>query len=286
MAGIKITDLPIDNSVNTTDAFLKVKNGTSYQVSGSTLIKQFSGLNSGLNLGAGSTILNVSETTPTTLRFNSLSGVTPILVSNNISSKTIQISVIDNSITGNKLANGTIPSSKLATNAVTNSSILAGAVTPDKQSGVRYARATKTNVQTIAANGSAAITGLSVTVTPVSTNSLILVGGYVTVGAVNGYMNLRKTVNGTTTNLAIGDNTNIGSRTRATLAIGRSGDDRTALVVPINFYDVAGTTSPITYSIFVGDLRGNTIRINANYNDLDNNDNVRATSQLTALVFP
>jgi hypothetical protein len=286
MPGIKLTELPIDNSVNDTDAFLKVKNGTSYQVSGSTFINQFSGLNSGLNLGAGSTVLNISETTPTVLKFNSVIGLSPIQASNNISSKTIEISVIDNSITGNKLADGTIPSSKLATNAVTNSSILAGAVTPDKQSGVRYARATKTDVQTIAANGSAAITGLSVTVTPVSTNSLILVGGYVTVGAVNGYMNLRKTVNGTTTNLAIGDNTNIGNRTRATLAIGRSGDDRTALVVPINFYDVAGTTSPITYSVFVGDLRGNTIRINANYNDLNDNDNVRATSQLTALVFP
>lgn len=286
MAGIKLTDLPIDNSVNTTDAFLKVKNGTSYQVSGSTLIKQFSGLNSGLNLGAGSTILNVSETTPTTLKFNSIVGSTPIQVSNNISSKTIEIGVIDNSITGNKLANGTIPSSKLASNAVTNSNILAGAVTPDKQSGVRYARATKTDTQLIAANRATAIIGLSATVTPVSINSLILVGGYVTVGAINGYINLRKTVGGTTTDLAIGDNTNIGNRTRATLSIGRVYDDYSPIVVPINFYDVAGTTSPITYSVFVGDNRGYTIYINARYNDGNDRHNVRGTSQLTALVFP
>jgi len=286
MPGIKLTDLPIDNSVNETDAFLKVKDGTSYQVSGSTFINQFSGINSALNLGTGGTVLNISETTTTTLKFNSLSGIGSIYASNNNSSKTIEIGLRDNSIPTSKLASNCITSQQLAPNAVNNTAILAGAVTPDKQSGVRYSSATKTNTQLIAKNTATAIIGLSATVTPISTNSLILVGGYITIGSLGGYINLRKTVNGTTTNLAIGDNTNIGNRTRGTLAVPRVYDDYTATVIPINFYDVAGTTSPITYSVFVGDVRGYDVYINARYNDGNDRHNVRGTSQLTALVFP
>lgn len=286
MAGIKLTDLPIDNSINSTDAFLKVKDGTSYQVSGSTLINQFSGLGSASNLGSGSAILNISETTKTTLRFNSLSGIIPIQVSSDPSSKTVNVGIADNSILGTKIANNAITSSKLASNAVNTLNVIDGAITPNKQSGVRYSRSTKTNTQLVAANSVVVISGLSVTVTPITENSVILVGGYISIGGVNGYINLLKTVNGTTTTLSIGDNTNIGNRSRSTLPVPRAGDIRTATVIPINFYDVAGTTSSITYSVSVGETGNSTMYVNAAYDDLNNISNTRCTSQITAIVFP
>lgn len=168
MAGIKLTDLPIDNSVNATDAFLKVKNGTSYQVSGSTFINQFSGLNSALNLGTGGTVLNVSETTPTTLKFNSLSASSPIQISNNALTKTVNFSIQNNSITNSLLAPNSVNTSNIVENSISALDMgYAGAVLQV----VNYTGAIR-----VGTNSTSFVpTGAQMTITPRRADSKILV---------------------------------------------------------------------------------------------------------------
>jgi hypothetical protein len=88
MPGVKITDLPVDNSlVASGDSFIKVKNGTTYKVTGDTFVRQFSGITDAANLGSGIPVFDSLTPNKTKANFNSLSagyGINIIQTNNTI----------------------------------------------------------------------------------------------------------------------------------------------------------------------------------------------------------
>ena len=141
---------------------------------------------------------------------------------------------------------------------------------------------TKTDVFSDASTASD-ITGLSLTITPASTSSKILVIAQVHIHGANAGTGIRL-VRGSTA-LGLGDAA--GSRTRSTMAGFYSSlaspDQYSSGANHINYLDSPNTTSATTYKLQGGTINGSTYYINQTYYNQDNNNANRCSSTLTLM---
>jgi hypothetical protein len=140
---------------------------------------------------------------------------------------------------------------------------------------------TKTDTFSTNAAAFTDITGLSVTITPKSTSSTILVFGTVA-GASNAAGTPRvpiRLLRGATA-ISIGDTA--GSRTRTT-ASGTSTNATVIASIAFNFVDSPATTSATTYKLQTFGIDSTTVVINRSTTDTDNANFERATSTITVM---
>ena len=146
--------------------------------------------------------------------------------------------------------------------------------------------ATKTNTQSLTTTTFSDISDMSVSITPSSTSSKVLVFGYVNVAwdSVNAKsgMNL---VRGST-NILVGDAA--GSRIQLTGFLYLGTNCASAFPITYNFLDSPASTSAQTYKIQGSRLDGaGTVYINRSFNDTDNAFFGRTASTITAMeVLP
>ena len=142
---------------------------------------------------------------------------------------------------------------------------------------------TKTDPFTTASSSFEDVTGLSVSITPRSTSSKVLVSGHIqlnprTVSTTGVY---RITRNGTP--IAIGDT--VGSRGQATGSY-RAGDTNTTVSsgqLPFEFLDSPSTASSATYQIQILSTVGNLLGVNTSDTDADSGSRYRTVSTITVM---
>lgn len=219
MGAVKVTDLPSDNIINPTDAFFKSNaDGATYQISGQTLINQFSGLKGAFSLGNGTSLLNYSD--GTNLYFNSLAG-TLISTTYNDSTKTVNLDFTDYAITANKLGY--------------NGAVLQFA---NFQQAIRLGTSTYSSWVN---------TGASITITPMRSNSIMLIRATGVLGSYAGlsYVTVNKSTNGATSQLTLP-----GSYAWATVdSTNGNNVNYVAQEFAFEIADVANSSNPITYDL-------------------------------------
>lgn len=144
---------------------------------------------------------------------------------------------------------------------------------------------TDTFSASVAAGAFTSVTGLSVSITPSSTSSKILISGYVVganrfSGVDTGILAARLKRDSTDLNLPA----TAGNRILAVSAQRTVGSDTAAAVaVPFNFLDSPNTTSSITYSVDVGNITAaaSTLYVNRTATDSDTQYFVRSSSVIT-----
>lgn len=140
---------------------------------------------------------------------------------------------------------------------------------------------TKTDTFTMTSTTFADVTGLSVSITPSSATSKILVTGSINIGSAGFATNAGffKLLRGST-DIAVGNAA--GSRIRG---YSGTGMDAAAMVSSaINFLDSPATTSATTYKMQVAsNVGGQTVAVNAWQNDLDSTSRVRGVSTITVM---
>jgi hypothetical protein len=139
---------------------------------------------------------------------------------------------------------------------------------------------TKTDTFTMASTTFADVTGLSVSITPKSTTSKIIVLPYVVGGATGAVVEQQLRLMRDSTPIAIGDAA--GSRQRLTFAIQPRDVDSVAAATPI-FVDSPNTTSALTYKIQTRGNTANTVSINRPITDGDAATNGRSVSTITLM---
>lgn len=274
MAGIKITNLPEQIGIKNDDNFIISRSNNTGKIKGDTLIESFSGVKNAINYGSGINIYKGSINATngaigTTLQFNTLSANNGINC--NLAGSLITVS-LDSSVS-NKI-----------NSQVTTSGIATGAVTPEKMSGTLSSVATKTGTQSIAAYTTQTITGLSATVTPPSILSKVMLTGTLSIGSIYSGIILKRTINGTTTNLAVGIDSD--AMTQVTFVPPRNYGDYNAASFPLNYIDSPNTTSPVTYSIDVMSTWGYVTYVNRGYSEANAAYSSRSISQIAAIVLP
>jgi len=149
-------------------------------------------------------------------------------------------------------------------------------------------QAFKTNVYSQTSQTYTSITGLSVSITPRSSTSKILVMAQIgcssIVGADNWYFAVGK--GGSVITSSIGDADS--SRPRATAVMqqadGTVSTNNAQWTIPIMFLDSPATTSATTYSVMGRTANGNTLYINRTQSDRDtSNYDGRWTSSITVM---
>jgi hypothetical protein len=110
--------------------------------------------------------------------------------------------------------------------------------------------------------------------------------GTLCVGAVNCGISLRRTINGTHTFLARGDDTG-NAITEVTFAITRNSGDYNTAAIPINYIDSPNTTQQVTYSIVLYNTdTKNAAYLNRGVNETNAATSFRSISQFSAIVLP
>jgi hypothetical protein len=149
--------------------------------------------------------------------------------------------------------------------------------------GSNVVQTVKTDTFSTTAAGYTAVTGLTVTITPTSSSSKVLVTGRVTInnttGANTGVLAYRL-MRGVT---EVGSGTAVGNRVAAG-ASGNSGELSAFanMTLPIEFLDAPASATAVTYAIEVYRSAGTT-RVNTTYDDGDLADRPRTSSVLTAI---
>jgi len=124
------------------------------------------------------------------------------------------------------------------------------------------------------------VTGLSVSITPTSATSKILITGLVNFAAAADVGFFRLVRNST----AICVGTAAGSRVAATAQMRNSTDSADADAAALNFLDSPGTTSTVTYKIQAASSPGSyTTRINSSADDADQTNRGRTASTITVM---
>lgn len=139
----------------------------------------------------------------------------------------------------------------------------------------------------IAAGGFTPVTGMSLSITPNSTSSKVLIEGYVVAAnefssLQNGAVAIRLKRNGSSINVP----DSAGSRVVASSANRPQGNDPAVVsAIPFSFLDSPATTSSVTYSIDVGNLSTSTstLFVNRSATDSDTAFFVRTASVITAM---
>ncbi len=191
------------------------------------------------------------------------------------------ITISGSGITSANIADGTI------VNADINSS---AAIAGTKVSGsfgkvLQVVSATKTDQQTTTSQSMVDITGLSVSITPASTSSKILI-----IASVNGHNNTQggaiQLVRDSTA-IALGTGAT-GNRVAVTAANFYDGDMNTPQQLAVNYLDeptIPGTPVAITYKVQtrVGGAGGGTVAINRSFNNLDQAYTFYSSSTITVM---
>jgi hypothetical protein len=124
-----------------------------------------------------------------------------------------------------------------------------------------------------------AVTDLSVSITPTSTSSKILIMGKVMCGSASGSRNFIQLRRGTT---KIGNNASAGSR-QEVIAVGTSDAVNDVCTINFNYLDSPSTTSATTYNIYACCEGSFTFRLNRSENDTDDASVSRGTSVITVM---
>lgn len=287
MAGVKINNLEEAVGIRETDSVIVARSNNTNKITGKTFIQNFSGVKNAINYGTGigvykGSITSTNGAVGTSLQFNTLSGNDGVDV--NLSGSLINISLSNGGIETVHLSDSAVSSNKLASNAVTTTKLSDGAVTPAKQSGTLCSVSTKTGTQSIPGYTRSVVTGLSATVTPVSVSSKVLLTGSLSLGCIYGGIILKRTVNGVTTDLAVGiDSDQVSQLTFAGI---RNNGDYNSPPTPITYIDTPSTTSPVTYSVDVVSTWGYVTYVNRGYSEGNANYSSRTISQFAAIVLP
>lgn len=148
---------------------------------------------------------------------------------------------------------------------------------------------TKTDVFSSSHSGHAEetsdVTGLTVSITPTSTNSKILITGFISLGTDSSVEHIvaYRLYRGSTS-ISIGDSSGTLSRVTGSVNFG-DGGNRAPGVAAINFLDSPSTTSTVTYAIRLVNLYATTITlyVNRGGDTLDSPSRARTTSTITAM---
>jgi hypothetical protein len=186
-----------------------------------------------------------------------------------------------NGTTGVSLVqDGVVTASDLASNAITSAALPTGSV-------LQVLSTTKTDtfsetVNTKAISGD--VTGLTVTITPSSANSNILVACHI-VGAGTGQNGIVPVLyrNGSIVTGAVGDAS--GSRKRVSSVAIDVGTDGVAAAVTFSFLDSPSSTDAQTYSIRLRHYSGadRVVYVNRSVSDADSGSSHRFASTITAM---
>lgn len=136
---------------------------------------------------------------------------------------------------------------------------------------------------TLISAGGAAVTGLSVNITPKYTTSKILVFGHLAAGnaaTTQAYYKLKRTISGTTTDVGNGaaSSNRVGVIQRT-----YQNNDNTVQAAAYAYFDSPTTVSQVTYQIYLGAETG-TVYLNRTVNDTDNNSyGARGSSSITVM---
>jgi hypothetical protein len=140
--------------------------------------------------------------------------------------------------------------------------------------------AIKTDSFTTASTTFVDVTGLSLSITPISTSSKILIMSTIPASAQPGVVAIQMRLMRNSTEIAIGDAS--GSRTRlSTMAMPQSTAEIAAMGV--DFLDSPSTTSATTYKIQVRANTANTVAVNRSVLDSDSSNLGRAVSTITLM---
>jgi hypothetical protein len=139
---------------------------------------------------------------------------------------------------------------------------------------------TKIDTFTTTSSSYVDVTGLSVSITPTSTTSKILITGLVNYGASAdvGFFRLVRD----STAICVGTGT--GSRLSSTSQMRNSTDSADATAASVNFLDSPNTTSTVTYKIQAASAPGGyTTRFNSSADDADQTNRGRTASTITVM---
>ena len=138
---------------------------------------------------------------------------------------------------------------------------------------------TKTDTFSTTSSSYVDVTGLSVSITPTSATSKILIIGLVNFGASTdtGFFRLVRD----STAICVGNAA--GSRVQATAQQRNSPDAADADAASLNFLDSPNTTSSVTYKIQASCANSNTVRFNSSADDADQTNRGRTASTITVM---
>jgi len=206
--------------------------------------------------------LNVGNTTFATINASGLlsnTGATIIAANGQISGA----SVIASSIPGTAFATAAIPSTKIGTGAV-----------------LQVKTVYKQDTFTTTSSSYVDVTGLSISITPTSATSNILVLGAVTYGASADVGFIQLVRNST----AIQVGTAASNRVAATAQMRNANDSADGDSAAIAFLDSPSSTSSVTYKVQVKSAPGGyTTRINSSADDADQTNRGRTASTLIVM---
>jgi hypothetical protein len=196
-----------------------------------------------------------------------------------------------NAINANNIVNATITGDKIGLNAISQNNIVsvnASVATVGTLPKARLPTGTVLQVvQTVKSDTFSStstsftdITGLSVSITPISASNKILVIYSVMTGASSsGPTNIRLVRNSTA--IAIGDSA--GSRTQVTTAVFATNSNNQSDVQNMNFLDSPATTSSTTYKLQIQSDNGSTQCVNRNVRDDNASYESRGVSTITVM---
>lgn len=147
---------------------------------------------------------------------------------------------------------------------------------------IQVASTTKTDTYTdSSASGTlTTITGLTVSITPTSTSSKVLITATVNYGAVGGNRAIFAFTGGNTATSYRGD----AAGSRRQVATGAQSIDANDVVpVTMRYMDSPATTSSITYGVQAADIAGGTLQINRSSTDTNGTNFARYASTITVM---
>ena len=173
-----------------------------------------------------------------------------------------------------------------ADNTITNAMVSSNAAIATNKLGagavLQVKSATKTDTQSLTSTPFQDISDLSISITPSSTSSKILVFGYVNVGWDSANAKIGINLVRGSTNILVGDAA--GSRIRLTGFLYSGTAANAAFPVAYNFLDSPASTSAQTYKIQGSRLDGaGTVYINRSFVDTDNAFFGRTASTITVM---
>ena len=205
----------------------------------------------------------------------SASGTTLTLTSATASSDDMYCVYLGKAVQTVNPPNASVGASQIVDGSVTSAKLSAGKV-------LQVVSATKTDTQSFSSSSFSDITGLSLSITPSSTSSKILVFGYAMVAWDSANAKLGINLVRNTTNILIGDAA--GSRQRLTGFLYLGTTCTSVFPSAFNYLDAPSTTSATTYKIQASSLdnTGN-VYVNRSFNDTDNSTFARTASTITAM---
>jgi hypothetical protein len=185
------------------------------------------------------------------------------------------------SITGDKIGQNAISSNNIVS---VNASVATVGTLPTARlplgTVLQVVSATKTDTFSTSSSSWTDITGLSVSITPTSSSSKILVMYNLMTGETISQFPLIRLVRGSTA-IAVGDAA--GSRAQVSSVSWTNGSNNVANMQSMNFLDSPSTTSSITYKLQTINTQPETVYVNRNARDSNVASEPRGVSSITVM---